>query len=315
MANAMILAAGFGTRMRPLSNVRPKCLMPVMNRPLLGLWLHRLAAWGVERAVVNTHHLAAQVEDFLAENRPDGLEVRISREPVLLGTGGGLVAARNMLGERPFLLGNSDVLSTMEAPLLLEALLERGALAVLGLADQPRFNTVATQGGKVLGFQGDAALPPDARWLTYTGLAAISPRLLDYLPPKGESSLIDGLRTAMAGGERVLGRELPGYWNDLGTPERFWALHRDLTQTPPPGLEDLRPAARVVMAPGARAAQNAYLSGFAVLGQGAVIQSGARAHDSILLPGARVARGVAVRSAVLGDGFVARKAIEGGAHA
>jgi mannose-1-phosphate guanylyltransferase len=315
MKCAMILAAGFGTRMRPLSNLRPKCLMPLMNRPLLGLWLERMAVWGMERVVVNTHYLAGLVSSFLEQNTSPGLEVIQSFEPEILGTGGGLVAARNKLGDEPFLLSNADVISSIEAPSLLERLKECGALAVVALADEPRFNTVAVQGENLLGFKGDAGLPKASRWLTYTGIAAISPRLLDYLPGSGESSLIQAFRLALADGQKVLGMRLPDYWDDLGAPKRLWSLHRDLVYNPPPGLEGLSPASPLVMGPGAKIAPDAKVGGFVVLGGGATIEPGARVNNSILLPHARVTGGVRVDDAILGDGFVAKTDITGGAHA
>ncbi|MCF8032155.1 MAG: NDP-sugar synthase [Desulfarculaceae bacterium] len=313
---AMILAAGLGNRMRPLTNKRPKCLMPVMNRPLLGLWLERLADWGVERAVVNTHHLAPLVEQWLAGRAPGGPEVVISPEPEILGTGGGLVAARPALGEEPFLLVNSDLVATAHVPDLLEPMEARKAVAVLGLVDEPRFgNTVGLdREGRVLGFRRQDELSPP-RWLTYTGLAAIHPRLLDYLPATGYSTLVEGLRAAIAAGEKVWGAPLEGFWDNLGTPEDLLRMHSALFTAPPPGLEALAPAGPVVLAPGAELSREAEVEGFAVLGPGVVVEAGARLKDSLLLPGVRVEAGASVSGAVLGDGFAARGRLQGGAYA
>ncbi len=320
---AMVLAAGWGTRLRPLTNLRPKCLMPAADRTLLGLWLERLAGWGVERAVVNTHHLAEPVRARLARGWP-GLEVVESFEPELLGTGGGLVAARAALGPEPFLLVNADVLATSELPPLVQTLERSGAVAVLGLKDEPRFNTVALDpAGQVRGFQGDPASPPasppvppgQVRWRTYTGLAAVHPRLLSFLPPAGPSSLVQGLRAALAAGEVVLGVELDGFWDDLGTPERLLVLHRDLALGRRPELAGLAPSGPVWLGPGARAAKGARLEGFVFAGAGARVEAGAVVRDSLLLPGAVVRSGARVEQAVLGDGYLAAGQIEGGAHA
>ena len=312
---AMILAAGFGTRLRPLTDKRPKCLMPVMNRPLLGLWLERLAAWGVERAVVNTHHLAPLVHDWLAQRGPHGPEVAISHEPDILGTGGGLVAARESLGEKPFLLVNSDVLATARVPALLEALEQSDALAVLGLVDWPQVNTVALDDhGRVLGFAGDPRPPRAERWRTYSGLAAIHPRLLDFLPASGRSSLVDGIRAALAAGHKVLGLPLEGFWDDLGTPERLWDLHRRLWADPPSDLSGLVPTEPVLLAPGAELSPQARVDGFAVLGPGARVEAGARVSEVVLLPGARVLAGARVSRAILGDGYAAQGRMDGGSY-
>lgn len=313
---AMILAAGFGTRLLPLTARRPKCLMPVMNRPLLGLWLERLAAQGVTRAVVNTHHLAPVVHDFLTRGGTDWPAVAVSHEPEILGTGGGPAAARSLLADESFFLVNADILADRPLPELERARAEAGALAALALVDEPRFNTVALDAeGRVLGFRGDPGLPAGARWRTYSGLAALSTELLGFLPGRGYSTLVDGLRAAMAAGRQVLGLETPGFWDDLGTPERLWRLHRDLAADPPPGLACLAPDGPLVLAADAVVEPGATLAGFCVLGPGARVAAGARLADSVLLAGAELRAGARVSGAILGDGYLARGVIQGGAHA
>ncbi len=312
----MVLAAGLGSRLMPLTQHRPKCLMPVMNRPLLGLWLERLAGWGIGEVVVNTHHLAPMVEDWLERDPPPGLRVRLSHEPEILGTGGALVQARERLGNQPFLLLNADVICSAHLPRLEERRRQEGALAVLGLVRDRRFDTVALdQGGKVLGFKGRPLAGVARRWLTYSGLAALAPPFLDFLPRDGYSTLVDGLLAAIQAGQPVLGLELEGTWDDLGTPERLWALHRDLAGPGRPGLECLRPPGPILAAPGARLEPGARVEGFCVLGAGARIEGGARVRDSLLLPGAVAAAGSRVSRAILGDRFMARGEISGGAHA
>lgn len=317
---AMILAAGYGTRFRPVTNIRPKCLMPVANRPLLGLWLGRLAAANITGAVINTHHLAEEVRLWLAHHRPAVMEVALSHEPGIMGTGGALVQARAMLGKKPFLLLNADVLCTASFAPLIRSQESTGALAVLGLVDDKRFNTVAVSpGGRVLGFKGDPGIPADALWRTYSGLAVITPELIGLLPQEGGSSLIQGFRAALAGaangGAPLAGVGLDGYWNDLGEPGRYLQAHRLLAQDPPPHLKHLAPAAPILVAKRARIHPGATVSGFAFLSKDSRIEDGAAVKDSVLLPGAVVKGGATVNGAVLGDGFVASGVIKGGAHA
>jgi len=237
---------------------------------------------------------------------------RRAGRPVILGMGAHVIK----VGLSPLImLVNSDVLATAPAPELLQTLKDEDAVAVLGLVDEARFNTVALdQADRVLGFQGQEGLSP-ARWLTYSGLAALSPRLLDYLPSSGRSSLVEGLRAAIVGGEKVLGRPLAGFWDDLGTPERLIMLHRLLAHEPPQGLRGLSPEGPVLLGPGARLENGVQVKGFAVLGAGAVAEAGSFLHETVLLPGARVAAGAVVERTVLGDGFVATGRIQGGAHA
>ena len=312
---AMVLAAGFGTRLSPLTNLRPKCLMPVGRRTLLGLWFERLAEWGVSRAVVNTHHLAAQVRARLQQGWP-GLEVVESHETEILGTGGGLAAALRPLGESPFLLINADVAASVQLPPLLETLSASGALAVLGLKNDARFNTVALDNkNNLLGFKHDAGLPLDANWLTYSGLAAIQPRLLKYLPSKGHSNLVQGLRNAINNGEIVRGVELQGFWDDLGTPERLLLLHREIARGALPELAGRVGQGPKWLAQDSQIDGHADLQGFVLTGSQVRIEAGALVKNSLLLPGARVLPGVLVQDAILGDGFTAKADIKGGAHA
>lgn len=312
---AMILAAGFGTRLAPLTNLRPKCLMPVGRRTLLGLWLERLAGWGVGSAVVNTHHLREMVRPRLEQGWP-GLEVIENYEPVPLGTGGGLVAARAALGDKLFFVAHADGLASVQPPPFQDILRASGAIAVLGMKNEERFNTVALDAeGRVLGFKGDDGLPKDANWRTYTGLAAIHPRLLEYLPASGFSSIVKGLRKAINAGEAVLGIRQDGFWDDLGTPERLLLLHRDLARGALPEIAAVVGKGPLWIDQNAQIAPDASLQGFVLAGRGVGVAEGAMVKNSLLLPGARVQAGVGVESAVLGDGFIARNDIKGGAHA
>lgn len=312
---AMVLAAGFGTRLAPLTNLRPKCLMPVGRRTLLGLWLERLAGWGVGSAVVNTHHLREMVRPRLKQAWP-GLEVIENYEPVPLGTGGGLVAARAVLGDKPFFVAHADGLASVQPPSFQDVLQTSRAIAVLGMKNDERFNTVALDAeGRVLGFKGDDGLLKDAKWRTYTGLAAIHPRLLEYLPPSGFSSVVTGLRQAINAGETVLGVAQNGFWDDLGTPERLLLLHRDLARGALPEIAAIVGKGPFWLENDAQIARDANLHGFVLAGRGVRVGEGAMVKNSLLLPGARVQAGVGVESAILGDGFVARGNIKGGAHA
>ena len=313
---AMVLAAGLGTRLMPLTRLRPKCLMPIMNRPLLSLCLERLGFWGIERAVVNTHHLAPLVRAWLSKNRPPGMEVAESFEPQILGTGGALVKARELWGDKPFVLLNADVLCTAELGPLKKVLAGSKALAALGLWDEPRFNTVAWDAtGRVRGFKPDSAWPGKTQWLTYSGLAVIAPGLLDYLPATGYSSLVDGLKAALRDGKEIKGVRLNGFWDDLGEPARLLALHRRLIYDPPAGLEHLRPDRPLVMDQDALLDPKAEVSGFAVLGRGSRVEAGARLQDSLLLPGAVLKAGAVAQDAILGDNFLAQGEYRGGAYA
>jgi len=219
---AMVLAAGLGTRLRPLTERVPKPLLPVAGRPLLGRVIERLRAAGVEEIAVNTHHLAGEVEAFV-RSLPDAEGLRVFHEPEILGTGGALANARTFLAaSESFLLHNSDVVTDADPGALLDAHRDAGALATLLVTEHaPENKVLVAPDGTVLDILGrlDADAPAGGRLLTYTGLAAFSPVFFEFLPTEGCSSLVDALLAAVSarpGSVRALAPEALE-WSDLGT--------------------------------------------------------------------------------------------------
>ena len=136
---AMVLAAGLGTRLRPLTDDRPKALVEVGGRTLLEITLARLRTFGVREVIVNVHHFADKVISFLAANNNFGMRIEVSREDVLLDTGGGLKKAAwffledSAPADEPFILHNVDVVSTIDLQRMLQAHKQTGALATLAV--------------------------------------------------------------------------------------------------------------------------------------------------------------------------------------
>lgn len=218
---AMVLAAGLGTRLRPLTSDRPKALVELAGRTLLEITLARLRTVGVREAIVNAHHFAEQVADYL-RSRDFGMRVEVSREDVLLDTGGGLKKAAwffEATPREPFLVHNVDVISTIDLAAMLRFHREQHALATLAV--QPR------QTARYLVFDGDGQLrnrsserSPDA--LAFTGIHVLSPRIFPLMTEEGVFSIIDVYLRLAAAGERVLAfRADQFYWRDLGTPEKL----------------------------------------------------------------------------------------------
>jgi len=223
----MILAAGLGTRLRPLTDEVPKPLLAVAGRPLLASVIANLRAAGVAEIAVNTHHLAGQIESFVAGLSEPG-SIRLFHEPEILGTGGALVNAKEFLSAGEFfLLHNGDALTDLDITQLVAAHEGSGALATMVLTGGHENVVLASAEGTVLDILGKtgAKEKPGSRPLTYTGIAALSPRIFDFLPPEGPASLtaaaIAALR-AEPGCIRALAPEKL-YWNDMGTPERYLA--------------------------------------------------------------------------------------------
>jgi MurNAc alpha-1-phosphate uridylyltransferase len=218
---AMILAAGRGERMRPLTDSLPKPLLPVAGKPLIVHHIERLAAAGIRQLVINHAHLGELIETELGDGSAWGVEIRYSAEGRALETGGGIFRALPLLGEAPFLVVNGDIWCDIDFSRLQ---LPVGMLAHLVLVPNPAHHP---QGDFVL--QDRRVLDSDGERLTFSGIGLYHPQLFSGCQP-GAFPLAPLLRRAMEGG-RVSGVRHRGYWVDVGTPERLMDLDRQLRGT------------------------------------------------------------------------------------
>jgi NDP-sugar pyrophosphorylase family protein len=242
---AMILAAGLGTRLRPLTDERPKALVEVAERTMLDITLARLRTFGVQQVIINVHHFADQVTDYLKANHNFGMRLEISREDVLLDTGGGLKKAAWFFPEdstdEPFLLHNVDVLSTIDLHSMLQFHAAHNALATLAVQNRETsryllFNQQAQLCGRRSANSTNAnaelvgpAASTEAR--AFAGIHVISPRLLPMLTEDGAFSIITSYLRLAAQGENILAFPADQYyWRDLGRPENIAQAAHDLQQ-------------------------------------------------------------------------------------
>ncbi|MFH1276879.1 MAG: sugar phosphate nucleotidyltransferase [Candidatus Eisenbacteria bacterium] len=230
----MVLAAGFGRRLRPLTDASPKALLEVGGSPLLAILLGKLALSGAAGVVVNVHHFAGRVEEFLRGGTwPEGW-IRISRETEILGTGGGLRNAAPLLGEGdPVIVHNVDVLSNLPLRRLLDARRDAGASAVLAVQSRKTDRALAVDGGGFLcgrwGMKPARAPRGDLRPVAFNGISAIGPGTAGRLAGEGPFNLVDAYLRLAAAGETVRVFPMdPWYWADVGTPGRLTLVERDL---------------------------------------------------------------------------------------
>ena len=224
---AMILAAGRGERMRPLTDHTPKPLLPVAGKPLIEYHLEALAEAGFTEVVINLSHLGERIEAAIGDGSRFGLALRYCNEGVPpLETGGGIFNALPLLGDAPFLVINGDVWSDFP----LESLKSRDLrLAHLVLVDNPPQHP----DGDFLLDGNRVHADGDGPALTFSGIGVYSPRLFDGCQP-GRFPLAPLLRRAMAA-DAVSGERHRGAWFDVGTPERLAALDRRLREAPGSG--------------------------------------------------------------------------------
>ena len=243
---AMILAAGLGTRLRPLTDNRPKALVEVAGRTMLEITLARLREFGVHEVIVNVHHFADMVVEYLKANGNFGMRIEVSREDVLLDTGGGLKKAGwffledNSGGEEPFILHNVDVLSTIDLHRMVQFQQERQALATLAVQDRETsrfllFDEHLQLCGRRAGRQGKTEIVRGSQHmeaLAFSGIHVISPRLLGMISEEGAFSIISTYLHLAAQGERIVAFQADEYsWRDLGTPENVALAARDLERS------------------------------------------------------------------------------------
>jgi NDP-sugar pyrophosphorylase family protein len=236
---AMILAAGLGTRLRPLTNDRPKALVEVAGRTLLEITLARLRGFGIREVIVNVHHFADLIAECLKNNSSFGMRIEISREDVLLDTGGGLKKAGWFFLEEPdepFLLHNVDVISTIDLGHMLESHQQTGALATLAVQERESSRQLLfDENDQLCGRQMRDHEPEIARTSkhshprAFSGIHVISPRLLPMMTETGVFSIIETYLRLAGQGERIA--SFPAnkyYWRDLGKPENVAQATQDV---------------------------------------------------------------------------------------
>jgi mannose-1-phosphate guanylyltransferase len=300
---AAILAAGLGTRLRPLTYGTPKALAPVLNRPLLGVALAQVRAAGARRVAVNTHHLAAQVQHFLEAQTPAGLEVIVRHEPEILGTGGGLRSLAEALGAAPFLAMNADILTDLDLAKIFQSR-DEAALATLVLHDCPPYNNVWIDRDGCLAGVGARPSNGIGPPLAYTGVQVVSRRLLEFLPRSGPADLVAAWRQAMARGERLAALVVSGdFWQDLGTPGAYLAAHRRLLAGDCPGLARYFPKIEdPLVGEGTVLGKGVACAGGVCLGRGVRVGTGTRLKNVVAWDEARIGPGLVVENCILGRG-------------
>lgn len=296
---AMILAAGYGTRLRPVTYTLPKPVVPLCGQPLIAWAIESLLAFGISDFIVNLHHLPEPIERLLRDRFPDA-RFAFSYEPEILGTGGGVRKVRGLLeSESEFFLVNGDTIQFPPYDALRTA--RNGALAALTLRHPPagdRFTPVYFDEGRVTGFgrgTGEA--------LMFSGTHLLSSRLFDYLPEKDFSGIVDEVYQPLldSGREQLAGVVDDGLWFDIGTPQRYVTASRTLL--------DLTVQGRLASAPGTHVAGDSLFDDTAVVtGTMTGGVAGARSviegtlHDTVVWDDCRIARGVVLDSCIVANG-------------
>lgn len=228
---AMILAAGFGTRLRPLTSDLPKPLLPVGDRPLIHYTLLLLKRYGITEVIINLHHHGKKIADALGDGAALGMKIRYSWEQQILGTGGGIKHAAEFLSGGTFLLINSDILIDLNLDKLVEYHHRRKATVSMVLRADPdvaAYGAIELDGRdrvrRILGRGSQTGGP--LRQFMFTGAHILEPSVLEWIPDKGFSSITDIYIAMLQRDEKLFGYVMKGAWMDLGTPERYQEANR-----------------------------------------------------------------------------------------
>jgi NDP-sugar pyrophosphorylase family protein len=293
---AMILSAGYGTRLWPLTEDRTKPAMPILGKPLVGYVAEYLAGYGCDEIVVNLHHRPESVRAALGDGSKYGVKLHYVDEPVILGTSGALDNARQILAGETIVVVNGKIITDIDLNAALETHRRTGAIATLVLLPNPdyqRFTVVRTLDGFLKGF-GSMPVPADyvdtEAPLMFTGIQILEPRIFEYIPRGVFShSTTDVYPQAIAKGERIATHVASGKWYELSTPQRY--LDISLAMLAETG-EDLAVGAACVISESAEVSQS-------VLWDNVVIEARARITRVVLGDGVRINGGEIIENAVV----------------
>ncbi len=293
----VVLAAGLGLRLRPLTLETPKPLLPVAGRPVVAWTLDRLVRAGCEAAALNLHHLGDRIRATFG-NSYRGMPIEYFDEPEILGTLGALPPMRDFLSRADLaIVVNGDSLCRWPVDTLLARHLESGARATLLLAGRPDPEELGgglgvDRAGRVVQMRTAPPVGTIARRIAFAGMHAFSPDLLADVPP-GPADIVESLYLPMlARGERIASLVTRARWHDLGTPARYldgaleWVSGRPLQRW---------------ISPEATVSPEVSIEG-SIVEAGCAVEAGARIERSLCLPGAIVRGGSVVRGSIVGPG-------------
>lgn len=298
---AVILAAGLGTRMRPLTDRTAKPALPVLNEPLIVRTLRALKHAGVSEVMINLHHRPDSIRSAIPHGDL-GLKIRYSREPAILGTGGALLKVRGWVGRDPVIVVNGDVIFDFDLKALVASHRRTMALATLALKPNPdpaKYKPVVTdRGGRILSIRGRPAGRKGTVSL-FASVHVIDSVILDRLPPGASDTVADLYIPLLREGAHLQGVRQSGVWHDLGSPGGYLRAQSRL-------LLDKKAKRAGVIDPSVRLSKGALVRR-SVVGSGSVIEPSARIEGSVIWEGALVKAGARLKNCIVMSGTEVEK--------
>jgi mannose-1-phosphate guanylyltransferase len=297
---AIILAAGRGRRLRPLTDALPKVLVPVVNSPMLERTIELLSLHGVQEVIINAHHQHETIADYLKSRDPSTLTIEVRVEKEILGTGGGIKNTRDFWDEGPFIAINGDILTDINLTEVYAYHQRRDSLVTMVLHDVPRYNKLRID--KDMNILSIASTAGEEDTLAFTGIHVIDPEVLDYIPEDAPCNIIDCYRQFIQEKRAVKAYVATGHrWTDIGT------IHDYIRAT-----IDVLASEKIAIGRDCHIHPEASLNGWAVLGSRCSIEQGAIVKGSVLWDEVTVSAGVRVVDSVVTTGVVLERDIVGG---
>ena len=289
---AMILAAGEGTRLKPLTEICPKALVPVANKPVLERLITFLISHGVEEIIVNAHHHYQKVVDYLKGDNEFSVPVEVRVEKKILGTGGGIKNTQDFWDQAPFIVINGDILTDVDLKKVYDYHLKRENLVTLVLHDFPVHNKIMVDDDmNILAVERGTNV---SRALAFTGIQVLNPEVLELMPEDTDYSIIRLYKKLIQEARSIRGYRVTGHsWIDIGTISDYLRANRQL-------LLDHR----VAVGSECNIDPDATLAAWAVLGKGCTVEKDALVERSVLWSDVIVRAGVRVIDSVVASGIV-----------
>lgn len=318
---AMLLAAGLGTRLRPLTYELPKPMVPVLGRPVMEHILRLLAKHGFDDVVANLHYFPDLIRGRFGDGSDYGVRLVYSHEPELLGTAGGVRNVRDHFGDETFLIISGDALTDIDLGALWAAHKEKGGIATLALKrveDTSQFGVVIVgEDGRIQGFQEKPDPAEALSNLGNCGIYVFEPEIFDYFPDtEFVDWAMDVFPTLLAQDVSFYGHEFPDYWNDVGSLEEYrqgnfdaleGRVRVDMAANGAAAPGDAEVEGPVYIGEGCEIASGVRLTGPVVIGDGSRIGENSALRDTIVWPHTDVDPGTVLIGAVAGERPLAEK--------
>ena len=310
---AMVLAAGFGNRLQPLTRILPKPMFPVLGRPLLSHTFDLLQSAKISEAAVNIHHLPDSITNYFEKEKPPNLNLHFSHEEIILGTAGGIKKMQGFLEDGPFILINSDIITDIELNKVIEFHYKNNSKLTLVVRQDmspEQYDPIEIcEDGRIVHFVGASSknIPENTTRVMFTGIQVMEPEVFDRIPVGQFCGTTEDIFPQMVqDGIPIYGYLYGGYWKDMGNRESYLQVNADALDSKivlkgAPSYESNSPfiLPPAVVGPNCHIAEDSTIGPHSVIGPNCIIKSGALVENSILWEGVTIGAGSNVKGSVI----------------